>query len=163
MLKIKKPKINDRYILVMLGCLCLFVFLFSYYKYSKTYQIQCESYLTYDSSSQLSFETSISMRLSKDGSGIFSLEGTLTKNGKKWSLNRDVLFDYIKLKDNSIQMHKVRFLHYGQDNTPEDLFRETFLTVDSGSSRVLTITKMKNTYLVGNRRTPVFTCVPHPK
>lgn len=133
---------------------------FSFKRLSGNYNIQCQAFVSYRvTQTVLGYDAEIAIRVMNNGSGQFSIEGKLNKDNETWTLNRDVHFKYDKLTDNSILMKDFIIERYGRDNAPEYLFRNTFLSSDETLGRVVTISKMMNGYLIGNRQTPEFFCV----
>jgi hypothetical protein len=130
--------------------------------YHATYDLKCESFLTHQvRQDDFSYSAMIGLELRNNAKGTFSIEGGMRQGEKTWVLNRDVVFDYTGLHDNAFRMENIHIIKYGRDNSPDDLFDKNVLSLKDEASRVMSLGKVKNGYIVGTLRAPALTCVPH--
>lgn len=140
---------------------CLFIAPLIYGRVAKADTINCESYVSYQSApGDLSYDTMISVNIYHNGNGSFSVEGTIRDADSSWHYNRDVKFVYQNMEEGAISIKVDHITKYGRDNGPDELFKRAFLSSDEKASRVITISKIKNGYLMGIPRAPLFICLP---
>ncbi|MBB1200879.1 hypothetical protein EGM70_11310 [Enterobacteriaceae bacterium 89] len=131
-------------------------------KYHAIYDLKCESYLTHQiGQDNFSYSAMIGLELRNDAKGTFSVEGVMRQGGKTWVLNRDVVFEYTGLHDNTFRMKNIHIVKYGRDHSPDDLFDKNVLSLKDEASRVMSLAKVKNGYIVGTLRAPALICIPH--
>lgn len=85
-----------------------------YYRDAKTFDIQCESFISYRSEqSGFSTEGTVTLDLRHNALGEIGVEGTINKAGQTWRVNRDAAFAYRKLNNNAFKMEDIRVVKSG--------------------------------------------------
>ncbi|MDM3379278.1 hypothetical protein OGV43_05500 [Citrobacter sp. Cb003] len=149
-------KILICYLLVL-----VYVFLFSLYVIFnfKNPEINCSIYFEqYDNNGDYAMKSNFIFMFNKNGTGIISVNGVAYFGDKKYNISRNARVIFKHLVNDTWEFTSIKQFKYKNDTLPDEIYDRYFYSIHSTSSRLFTMNKIKDFYLIGSITTPSFLC-----
>lgn len=156
--------INNKkiFLLISLVAITLLFFLFSslekefkgggYFHCSTTFQIKYNK-------PDFTAKVNVFLQLQKDGRGFFDITGKADVDGENFDIARTYHFNYEKQRSSVYHLTEITASHRNYENVNNTLMNSLFFSTAQENGRYLRMTKMENSYVIGNLHSPLFVCI----
>lgn len=99
------------------------------------------------------------LQLQKDGTGLMDVNGKVDTQDGRFEVARTYNFDYEKEGDSIYHLTDIQTSLRSSETIDDNLMDNFFFSIRPKEGRYLRMTKMENSYIVGNFYSPVFICI----
>jgi len=164
MVLIMKQMVNNKKIFLLIGLIAitLLIFLFSssekefkggvYFHCSTTFQMKYNN-------PDFAAKVNVFLQLQKNERGLFDITGKADVDGENFDIARTYHFNYEKQSGSVYHLTDITTSRRNYENVDDVLMNSLFFSTTQEDGRYLRMTKMENSYVIGNLHSPVFICI----
>lgn len=120
------------------------------------------NYIDETENAQFRFNGNISIDFSRNKSGLYNLSGMLEKDGKKYTLSRNVKFRYTNISGDSYHITITSHEIMQHDTAPENISTFAVKMFALSGEYSMNLARHNDNYItIGNTVSPVMNCVIH--
>jgi len=142
--------------------LMLIVLAVLWYRYTPPLSVTCEGNLNFADrreANSFNFEGEIVMRFHPDGSGDFTLNGSVLNARQSWDVSRQETFRWRHVNDTLYEITIIRIERFSHDALPKGVFEKYVAGLTLGKKRLLTLERTPEEALaIGNSFSPLLIC-----
>ena len=114
---------------------------------------------TSDESKHFRSALSLTLVMNPNMRGYISFSGDISLEEKKMVLSREINFSYKKDSDGIYKLYDFKTSKRLRDTAPDTIVDHFLFSSTHEKARLMTLSKIQNTFLIGNLHSPVFMCI----